>query len=429
VAVLTTLSSVSFIDRQILSLLVQQIKADLQVGDTAMSLLMGFAYALFYTVAGVPVSRLVDSGTRRTIIAFSFTARGVFTTLSGLAASLPLLAAMRMVAGVGQAGFATSAYSLLSDYFPENRRSTAIGVYQVSIYAGSGVAFIIGGTLIAFANGQPAWVLPVVGSCKPWQFALLLAGLPGLLLAPLLFTIAEPQRQGVVHGGGAVPIPEVLGYFRSIRTAILCHNLGFALMALGGFAMGAWIPAFYIRRFGWTAAQAGVLVGATSLVAGIAGTIGGGRLADYLITRGHRDAALRIGAWGSALAVPCVAAMFFSPSPTVAIVLQVPVTLVLSACSGIGVAALHQCMPNQMRGQATALFLLLLTTIGLGLGPTLVAGLTEFVFRDELRIHWSLAIVVGLAWTLASVAFFRGRKPFLAAVDALSTPAAGVSAD
>jgi MFS family permease len=422
VAVLTTLSSISFVDRQILSLLVQQIKADLHVGDTAMSLLMGFAYALFYSAAGVPVSRLVDSGSRRTIIAFSFTARGLFTTLSGLAASLPLLAAMRMVAGVGQAGFATSAYSLLSDYFPENRRSTAIGVYQVSIYAGSGAAFIVGGALIAFANSQPVWHLPIAGAFKPWQLTLLMVGIPGLLLSPLLFSVAEPHRQGALHHSGAVPIPEVLAYFHSIRKAILCHNVGFALMALGGFAIGAWIPAFYIRRFGWTPAQAGIIVGTTSLLAGMAGTIGGGRLADFLITRGHRSAALLIGGWGAALAAPFSVLLFFAPSPALAIAIQVPVTLVLSACSGIGVASLHQFMPNQMRGQATALFLLLLTTIGLGLGPTLVAAITEFAFRDELQIHWSLAIVVGTAWALASIAFFWGRAPFLNAVDALSKP-------
>ena len=422
VAVLTILNTASFIDRQILSLLVEPIRADLHIGDTAISLLMGFSYALFFTAAGLVVSRLVDSGSRRGLIAVSFTARGIFTSLSALVPGLPFLAAMRMAAGVGQSGFSTSAYSLLSDYFPAQRRTTAISVYQIGIYAGSGLAFIIGGGLIAFTSHQTEWILPLVGAVKPWQLTLLLTALPGLFLTPLVFTIAEPARQETRAGpnSGGVPVKEVREYFRSIRAALIPHNLGFGLVALGGYAMGAWNPAFFIRRFGWTATEAGLIVGGSSLIAGLAGTIGGGRLADALIARGRRDGALRVAVWAISVGAPLAVGMYFAPTAAVAIALQIPVALALSCCSGIGIASLQQVIPNQMRGQASALFVLVVTTLGLGAGPTAVAAFAEFVLRDDQRLHVALAVVIGSAWAIAAVLLYRAAKPFAAAAEALS---------
>src|SRR5215211_5283997 len=169
VGVLAFVYIFSFIDRQILNLLVRPIRRDLGISDTQMSLLMGFAFALFYTFFGIPLGRLADSRSRRTLIALGFAFWSMFTAACGLAKNFAQLMLMRMGVGVGEAALSPAAYSMITDYFPPKRRATAISIYSTGIYIGSGLALIIGGLVARFAAAQELWNLPVVGETRPWQ--------------------------------------------------------------------------------------------------------------------------------------------------------------------------------------------------------------------------------------------------------------------
>ncbi len=198
VGVLTLAYIFSFIDRQILSLMVGPIQHDLEIGEKQMSLLMGASFAVFYTFFGIPLGRLADTRSRRGLIAVGIALWSFMTAGCGLARTFWQLALMRMGVGVGEASLSPSAYSLISDYFPPERRSTAMSVYSMGIYLGSGLAFILGGFITLLVSGRDTTPLPWIGELRSWQIVFLAVGLPGLLVALLLLTVREPVRRGAL---------------------------------------------------------------------------------------------------------------------------------------------------------------------------------------------------------------------------------------
>ena len=298
VGVLTLAYVVSFIDRRILSLLVGPIKADMEIGDKQMSLLMGATFAVFYTLFGIPLGRLADTRNRRNIIAAGIAVWSLMTAGCGLTRTFWQLALMRVGVGVGEAALSPSAYSLIADYFRPQLRSTAMSVYTIRIYVGSGLAFILGGAVIAFSKSQQDFVLPFFGSIRSWQLVFLIVGLPGLLVTLLLFTIREPVRKGA-RGlmKGAIPIPmpaatmsEVWVYIRDNRGTFLCLNLGMAMVTLNAYGMTSWVPTMFMRRHDWSPGATGVIFGLIVAASGTLGLLTGGRLADWLSEQGRTDA-------------------------------------------------------------------------------------------------------------------------------------------
>src|SRR6266851_1403670 len=239
VGVLTLVYIFSFIDRQILNLLVRPIRRDLGITDFQMSLLMGFSFALFYTFFGIPLGRLADSRSRRTIIAAGVAVWSIMTAACGLARNFAQMLLLRVGVGVGEAALSPAAYSIITDYFPSKRRSTAISVYSMGIYIGSGVAFIVGGLVAGLASAQETWNVPIVGATRPWQVVFFIVGLPGVLLSLLVYTVREPVRRGVRMMKAAdgttrvaqVPMIEVIAYLKQNWRTFFCHNVGFALLS------------------------------------------------------------------------------------------------------------------------------------------------------------------------------------------------------
>ena len=197
VGVLTVAYVFSFIDRQVLNLMVGPIQKDLGINDLQMSLLMGPSFAVFYTLFGIPLGRLADTRSRRAIISVGVAVWSIMTAGCGLTRTFWQLAVMRMGVGVGEASLSPSAYSLISDYFRPERRSTAMSVYSMGIYIGSGLAFLVGGFIIQLAAGTETTAVPWIGPVRSWQLVFLLVGLPGLLISLLLLTVREPVRKGV----------------------------------------------------------------------------------------------------------------------------------------------------------------------------------------------------------------------------------------
>lgn len=429
VGVLMLAYTVSFIDRQILNLLVGPIKRDLGIDDVEMSLLSGLAFALFYTFLGLPIGRMVDRRSRRGIIIVGIVVWSLFTAACGLAGKFWHLFLTRIGVGVGEAALSPAAYSLVADYFPPNRLGTAMGVYNMGIFVGSGLAYIFGGLVIGLVSGAEHMVLPIVGEVFAWQVVFFAVGLPGLLVALLMFTVREPIRQGIKAvrqadgsmGVKSVPVREVVRYIGSNAKAVLCHNVGFALLSLVGYGVATWLPSFFIRAHGWTPSEIGVAFGIVQLTAGVVGVIFGGWLGDVLKQKGIADGRLRVGLVAAILGVPFAIAMPFLADGNTALALSIATTFFFTMCFGAAPAAIAEIMPNQMRGQASAVYLFIVNLIGLGLGPTAVALVTKYVFRDENMVGYSMAVVAGIALPLAALVLWIGCAPYRQALDRVKT--------
>ena len=411
VAVLMVAYVLSFIDRQILNLLVGPIRRDLMISDTQMSLLMGLSFALFYTVCGIPLGRLADTRSRRGLIAFGILFWSAATAACGLARLYWHFLICRIGVGVGEAALSPAAYSLIADSFPAERRATAISVYSMGVYLGSGFAFLFGGLVIKLASAQGDVLLPLLGKVRPWQLIFLALGAAGLLFSLLLLAIKEPARQGT-GAGITVPLSEVGRYIRANKRTVLCHNFGFAGLAFASYGSAAWIPTFFIRTYGWDAGQVGVVYGGIVATFGCLGIVFGGKLADWMLRRGRSDAHMRVGLYAAIGAVLFVLAFPLMESAHWAAILLTPAVFFLSMPFGVAPAAIQEIMPNSMRGQASAVYLFVITLIGLGIGPTAVAIITDYVFNEDMSLRYSLMIVTSIAVMSSVVLLSMGLKPY-----------------
>ncbi len=273
VSILTLVYTFSFISRQILSLLIAPIRHDLGITDTEVSLLIGFSFALFYTFFGIPLGRLADVRSRRSIIAAGLAFWSLFSAGCGLARSFAQMLFLRMGVGVGEASLSPAAYSIITDYFPKELLATAISIYSMGIYLGSGMAFLLGGIVVRFASSKQAWVLPLFGTVRPWQLIFFAVGLPGLLVVPLLYTIREPVRRGALAHGPRPPMSQVFAYIFKNKGAFLSHNIGFGLLSLIAYSSAAWVPEFFRRVYHWEIPKIGLVYGSIIAVFGSFGIV------------------------------------------------------------------------------------------------------------------------------------------------------------
>ncbi|MCW1936060.1 MFS transporter [Pseudomonas sp. MDMC_285] len=423
VAILMVAYVLSFVDRQILNLLVEPIRRDLAINDTQMSLLMGLSFALFYTVCGIPLGRVADTRSRRGLIAVGILFWSAATAACGMAKLYWQFLLCRIGVGVGEAALSPAAYSLIADSFPAERRATAISVYSMGVYLGSGLAFLVGGLVIQFASAQGDVTLPVLGEVRPWQLIFLILGGAGVLFTLLMLAVKEPARRGA-GAGVAVPLSEVGRYIRANRRTVLLHNFGFAGLAFAGYGSAAWIPTFFIRTHGWDAGQVGIVYGSIVAVFGCLGIVFGGRLADWMAKRGRSDANMRVGLYAALGALPMVVLYPLVDSAFWASVLMAPTVFCLSMPFGVAPAAIQEIMPNSMRGQASAIYLFVITLIGLGVGPTAVALVTDFVFADDAALRYSLLIITTLAVSTSIILLAKSLKPYRESVTRLEQWAA-----
>jgi len=322
-----------------------------------------------------------------------------------------------MGVGVGEAALSPPAYSLLSDYFAPQRRALALSVYGVGMYFGAGLAMIVGGIVVPHTSAGGIITLPLIGvSVFPWQLTFFLVGLPGLFVAALVRTIGEPERRERT----AVltpPISATIAYIREHRKMFACHHLATSMMALASYAASAWIPTFLIRTYGWSAGQAGVVYGVEVSLVGSLGILAGGWFCDSLARRGYRDAHFRVGLTVCVLSLLPTLFYPLMPSSKLALILLVPSIFLHAAIYGVAPAALQQVVPNEMRAQISALYLFVVNLVGLGVGPTVVALVTDRVFHDDNMVGYSLLIVCTSAYVLSMLLWGLGLKPYRRIVD------------
>ncbi|MGH7678907.1 MAG: spinster family MFS transporter [Gemmatimonadaceae bacterium] len=410
VGVLTLANISGWVDRQILNLLAPAIRRDLGISLTEMGLLMGLPFAVFFTVMGIPIARMADTGSRRNIIAVGIALWSVMTALCGLASGYFRLLFARIGVGVGEAALQAPGTSLLADYFPRDRLGTAMGVYSMAIFIGSGFAYLLGGWVIGLVSTEQTWIWPVVGSIRPWQSVFLAVGLPGLLIALLMLTVREPARQHPSRQ--AVPLRFLAAYVRGNLRTFLCVTLGFALSGAVNLGIAAWLATFLVETHGWPASRAGIVMGLLTMTVGALGVVAGGRTADAFARRGRPDGALRVGVIGAlgmlVSATPC----FFAQSAGAAVAWLVVVNFFAAYPWGAASAAAAEIAPSKIRAQGFALYFFLQVLIATSLGPISVAAVTDYVFRDESAIRYSLAIVNVVGMTGAIAFFVVGMPAF-----------------
>ncbi len=410
----------SFVDRQVLAYLVGPIKADLGVTDTQMGLLGGTTFAVFYTLFGIPLGRLADSRSRRTIIAIGLFLWSLATAACGIAKSYSQLLLFRVGVGVGEATLSPSAYSMIADYFKPNRLALAISVYGAGIYIGSGIASIVSGLLVEFATSNADYTFPIVGQVRPWQLVFFAIGLPGLIFTAAMYTVREPIRRGVAKAHAAtqsaIPVAEVTRYIGANWKTFFCHTGGFAFMSFIGYVGAFWVPATFIRVHGWEIGEVGLRYGIAVIIFGSGGIIFGGQLADWLSQRGYKDSKMRVGLLATLIHLPVGIAFPLVSNDWVAFVLLIPAIFAIGMPFGVAPAAIQEMMPNQMRGQAAALYLFVVNLIGIGMGPLTVGMLNDYVYGVD-HIHYSLATANITANVLSTTLLFFGIAYFRRSLD------------
>jgi MFS family permease len=420
VVFLLTLANISsFIDRQILSLLVKPIKHDLHLSDTQVSLLLGLSFAVFYTLFGMLIGRLADRYNRRNIIIGGIMVWSLMTTLCGGIRTYTQFFLVRMGVGVGEATLSPSAFSIIADLFPKNRLATALSLFSMGVFLGSGLATLIGSGIIAHLPTEGLVTIPVFGEVFPWQLIFLYVGLPGLVIAGLLFTIQEPARKNALQQHGEtikLSFRESLAIIFKYRTAYLLISFATACQALVNYGCNAWVPTFINRTYGWEVPRAGAFYGIVTMIASLLGVLFGGWYADKLTKEGKVDGRLRVGVLSALLALSGFFIPLLPRAEWALIAIAIPV-FGLSCPFGAAVAAIQEIMPNQVRALASSIFLFILNLIGIGLGPTIVALFTDYLFGDENMIRYSLVLLYLLGGGAGLLLSYLALKPYRQAIE------------
>ncbi|MDH4609031.1 MFS transporter [Pseudomonas sp. BN102] len=406
----------SIMDRQVLSLLVGPIQQSLHVNDTWMGMLHGFTFAAFYSLAGLPIARLIDRGNRRMIIATGIGLWCLATAASGLATEFWHLLLARVGVAVGEAVLLPGAVSLISDLFVPEKRGRALGVFGAGGPVGVGGGLLATGLVLGYFSAHPL-TLPLLGTLAPWQTTLMSIGLPGLFILLLMFGVPEPRlnRAGRITPASAppaVPLGEVLAFLRTNRRTFVAIVVGMGCYNAAVYGGGAWVPSYLVREFGWSYAKAGTVMGLIMCVSSPLGVLGASWLGEYWRRRGVTNGNLRVAIIASIVLPLCATPLLLAPSAPLALPC-LALTAALWVCLfGVGPALIVEIAPTPMRGQFIALFTGLLNLLGVGIGPVAVGVITDYLLVDPAAIRYSILIVTLIACALACPLLLLARHSF-----------------
>ena len=422
VVILCLAQVISFIDRQIINLLVEPIKEDLGISDTLISLLQGFAFALFYSLVAIPIGRLVDARNRKGIIAIGMVLWSIATFVCGLAKVFWQLFIARMMVGIGEATLTPAGVSMLSDYFPRRSLTRALSVFTGAGFLGSGLALMLGGLVYAQMMAIGPVDFGFLGTIRPWQLTFIAVSIPGLILVVILWlAVKEPPRIGTSGTQAQEPLSlgEAWAYLMNNKKVLGPVVIGFTFLAMMMFSIGAWTPTYFVRTFDMPIAEIGNIFGLYFMTLGSAGVVSGGLLSDWLKARGYHDSNMRAGLFAAVITLPFLAAFPLVEDQTLSLILLAPVIYFGTMPFGTGPSALPLIVPNRLRGQVMALYLLIGNLIGQGCGPWVVAVFTDFVLQDPAQIRYSISIVCSVITIIGAGILFAGLKPFAKHVQAI----------
>jgi len=413
----------SAIDSRVLTLMVGPIQRDLGLSDFEMGLLQGFAFAILYSIAALPIGRFVDRTKRRAALIFwGVLFWSLMTATCGFASSFIGLFIARVGVGVGEATLSPTAYSLISDYFDRRRRALAISFYAIGYPIGGGLALLIGGGLLTYFNDRGGLVLPLLGEFAPWQAVFLCVAAPGIFVAAAMLLIREPPRREMAKElAQQSTLREGFDYVmqRKVLFGSLIGSLG--LIALLAIGTALWFPTFLIRTYGMSPGDVGLYYGGVMFVFGTIGTLFGGWLSGRLMHSGRADANMRIVLFSTLLkGFPLILAPLM-PTATLALTMMALGTLIGQASQGVMLAAIQDVTPNQLRGQVTAIALLAVNLLGMGLGASVIAAITDFGFGDQGALRYSIAITGAVTLPLILIMLVAALPHYRRAVEQLSS--------
>lgn len=399
-AILTTVYTFNFLDRQIIAIVSPAIKEELGLSDTLLGLLKGLAFAILYTTLGIPIAWLADRKNRVTVVTVSLAVWSAFTALSGFAQNALQLALARIGVGVGEAGGSPPSHSLISDYFPKEKRSTALAIYSMGIPFGQFFAFLAGG-----------WMLQTFG----WRAAFLIVGVPGVLLAVLMkLTVKEPIRGAKdLAAATAKPVPfkEGLKHLLAIPTywGVIASV---TLASFSGYGIGLWVVDFYRRTYELTYTEITVPLALLNGVAYGVGTYLGGALTDW-VGRKNKGAYAWIPGIGMLITIPTGWLSVWAPTPFWAFFWSAPFLIGLGLYLGPSFSVVQTIAPVRLRAFATAFFFLILNLIALGGAPSYI-GILSDIFAVESGptdgLRWALTTLGGSSLLAALAFFWTARK-------------------
>ena len=397
--ILTGVYTFNFIDRQLLVILQESIKQELGLSDTQLGLLTGLVFALFYVTLGIPIARWADKSNRRNIVAASLAIWGFMTAISGLVTNYWQLALARLGVGIGEAGGSPPSHSIISDYFPPEKRATALSIYSMGIYIG-----------ILFGYTSGGWIDQNYG----WRIAFYAIGIPGILLAILLYlTVKEPPKG--YSDPGVLKTEEESSFLEVVKLLFSKKSFVFLSFACGmhtfsTYGVGNFFAPFLARVHEMPIAQIGLWMGLTSGIGGMIGTFGGGYLADALVSKDVRWY-FWIAIIAGIISMPPSLVAYFSSSTVLVMVMYFFTSMLTAFYLAPCIAATHNLVDAKKRALASAIFFLILNIIGLGLGPVSI-GLVSDLLSDRfgiesLRYAFCITFITG---TVSLVLFFLAAK-------------------
>lgn len=405
----------SFIDRQIMALLIGPIQADLGISDTQFGLLHGFAFAIFYATMGIPIAALSDRKSRPLIIAAGVAFWSLATVACGFARGFAQLFVARVCVGAGEAALSPATYSLISDLFPRERLGRAVAVYSLGSFLGAGIAFLLGGWVIGAvsAGGVRSWMGM---SFAAWQITFIIVGAPGVLLALIMLAlIREPRARTSGNSTTARAVPSAIDVARFLvreKAIFLPHMAGYTLAAMTLFSLLSWSPAYLMRVFALTPGESGLRLGWVVIIAAGCGVLASGAIMDRLTRSGRTDAPFRTGIIGALGVIPPLVLLPWASTVDQATALLTVAFFFASFPMPPSTAVMQIVAPPAMRSRVSALFLGINSLIGMGLGSALIGIANDHWSGGAQGTGLSLAIVAAGAATLAVLVLSLGLSPF-----------------
>ncbi len=417
----------SFMDRQIIAVLIDPIKADLNLSDVQISLIGGVSFGLFYSIVGIFIGRLADSMNRPLLIALGVFIWSLTTAMAGLASKFWQLLVLRMGVGLGEAALLPSTLSLLTDYFPPKRLATPTSVFLFGAPIGIGLSFAVGGFLLSVAQDITAadgWNdVFFIGGSAAWKIVLMFLGVVGMVMTLGMLAVREPRTASAVakekqaerslKASEAASLPEVTVYARKNWPAIVSLYVGMALISMAAYAQGFWDVTFLARTYDRDPTSVTFMYGMVQMFAGICGMLLGGMTADRLTQKGVRAASFKLVIAGAAFATPFAFLYPLMGSTSVSLSLMVLAIFGTNICFACAASAMQRMYPAAMLGLAAGIYFFMSNALGLMVGPFSIAATTDYVFADPQKVGYSLSIVGGTARLLAFVVFLAGLRAYV----------------
>lgn len=417
--ILTLSFTVSFIDRQVLTLLIDPIKSDLNISDTQVSLLIGFAFSLFYVSMAIPIARQVDKGNRVNIIAIGVFFWSIMTGLCGFAKSYWQLFIARIGVGVGEATLTPAVYSLIPDYFPKEKLGTAVGFYMLGMSFGTGFALVLGGAILSYVSAIGDITIPIIGTLRPWQVTFVIVGFPGILLALLIkWTVREPKRRNIFeNNSAAMPEVSIIPFLKANFKTISCITIAYSFGGMVFYGFLTWIPEHLRRTFDWDISNAGYVFGILLATLGSVGAVLGGKLHDYVYSKGYKDAPIRCALIVFSMLLPIMVITPLMASSNLSIIMLGVFSFTMFLQQAMSPVAIQMIAPNHVRAQVVAIFFFVSTFFSIGIGPSIVAIFTDYVFQDEDKLYLSISMVSAVFLPFCILALYLCLKPFRKSVE------------